>query len=108
MQIAKDFLILRGIKADGRVSHALERKPLKVATLLDEEQFNRNGHGLLHNRTVQRLARQAEGCSAGVYWTQAQVAEWHPDDFEALGARLTAAGIQAMTIRGELCFHVEP
>lgn len=52
MQIAKDFLILRGIKADGRVSHALERKPLKVATLLDEEQFNRNGHGLLHNRTV--------------------------------------------------------
>lgn len=52
MQIAKDFLILRGIKADGRVSHALERKPLKVATLLDEEQFNRNGNGLLHNRTV--------------------------------------------------------
>jgi hypothetical protein len=59
-------------------------------------------------RTAQRLARQAEGCSAGVYWTQAQVAAWHPDDFEALGARLTAAGIQAMTIRGELCFHVEP
>ena len=52
MQIAKDFLILRGIKADGRVSLALERKPLKVATLLDEEQFNRNGHGLLHNHTV--------------------------------------------------------
>lgn len=52
MQIAKDFLILRGIKADGRISLALERKPLKVATLLDEEQFNRNGNGLLHNRTV--------------------------------------------------------
>ncbi|HBP1602276.1 TPA: hypothetical protein L5U90_003379 [Pseudomonas aeruginosa] len=52
MQIAKDFLILRGIKADGRVSHALERKPLKVATLINEELFNSNGHGLLHNRTV--------------------------------------------------------
>ncbi|MDP2780480.1 hypothetical protein [Devosia sp.] len=52
MQIAKNFLILRGIKADGRISLALERKPIKVATLLDEEQFNHNGHGLLHNRTV--------------------------------------------------------
>lgn len=52
MQIAKDFLILRDIKADGRISHALERKPLRVATLLDEGKFNGKGHGLLHNHTV--------------------------------------------------------
>lgn len=52
MQIAKDFLILRGIQANGRVSHPLERKPVRVATLLDEELFNCNGHSLQHNRTV--------------------------------------------------------
>ncbi|MNM49759.1 hypothetical protein D3C81_607700 [compost metagenome] len=58
-------------------------------------------------RTAQRLTRQAEGCSAGIYWTREQVAAWHPDDFDALGARLSAAGVQALEIRGELCFHVE-
>ncbi|HEK4046065.1 TPA: hypothetical protein ACRN02_006786 [Pseudomonas aeruginosa] len=55
-------------------------------------------------RTAQRLIRQAEGCSAGVYWTSAQVADWHPEDFAALGVRLAGAGIGAMRIRGELCF----
>lgn len=55
-------------------------------------------------RTAQRLTRQAEACSAGIYWTAAQVAAWHPDDFAALGERLAAAGIGAMRIRGELCF----
>lgn len=47
-------------------------------------------------RTAQRLARQAEACSAGIYWTPAQVAAWHPADFDALGVRLAAAGIGAM------------
>ncbi|HFK2002882.1 TPA: hypothetical protein ACGW3W_002177 [Pseudomonas aeruginosa] len=55
-------------------------------------------------RTAQRLTRQAEGCSAGIYWTPEQVAAWHPDDFAVLGVRLAATGIGAMRIRGELCF----
>ncbi|MDV6693414.1 hypothetical protein FA541_10060 [Pseudomonas aeruginosa] len=55
-------------------------------------------------RTAQRLARQAEACSAGIYWTPAEVAAWHPADLDALGVRLAAAGIGAMRIRGELCF----
>lgn len=55
-------------------------------------------------RAAQRLQRQAEACSAGVYWTPAQLAAWHPDDLTDLGVRLRAAGIGAMWIRGELCF----
>lgn len=52
MDIAKDYIILRGIQANGRVSHPLDRKPVKVATLLDEGRFNELGHALLHNKTV--------------------------------------------------------
>lgn len=52
MLIATDFIILRNIKANGLASHPLERRPVKVATLIDEAAFNKAGHGLLHNKTV--------------------------------------------------------
>jgi len=59
-------------------------------------------------RTAKRLTAQAEGSSAGVYWTAEQIAAWHADDFDALGARLSLAGVSAMAIRGELCFSCDP
>ncbi|MEA8592102.1 hypothetical protein PZT57_26010 [Pseudomonas aeruginosa] len=58
-------------------------------------------------RTAKRLTAQAEGSSAGVYWTAEQVATWHPADFDALGERLSLTGVSAMAIRGELCFSCD-
>ncbi|MCU9528066.1 hypothetical protein [Pseudomonas mosselii] len=58
-------------------------------------------------RTAKRLTAQAEGSSAGVYWTAEQIADWHPDDFEAIGERLSLTGVSAMAIRGELCFSCD-
>lgn len=58
-------------------------------------------------RTAKRLTAQAEGCSAGVYWTAEQIAAWHPDDFDALGECLALTGVSAMAIRGELCFSCD-
>ncbi|HBP6378449.1 TPA: hypothetical protein L6A07_25005 [Pseudomonas aeruginosa] len=52
MLLAKDFIILRGVKASGCVSHPLNRKPVRVATMLDEAKFNEHGHGLIHMKTV--------------------------------------------------------
>jgi hypothetical protein len=48
---AKDFEILRGIKACGRTIIPLPRKPVRVATLLDENAFNQH-HLLVHHKTV--------------------------------------------------------
>lgn len=59
-------------------------------------------------RTAQRLTVPAEGSSAGVYWSAEQIAAWHPDDFDALGERLSLAGVSAMTICGELCSAAIP
>lgn len=63
-------------------------------------------------RTIVRHAQQvidgAERCSGGVYWTPERIAAYHPDDFEALCERIGAAGVQGMSLRGELCFHCEP
>lgn len=58
-------------------------------------------------RAARRLVAQAEGSSAGVYWTPAQIASWHPDDFHALCERVGAAGVQGMDIRGELNFSCD-
>lgn len=58
-------------------------------------------------RTARRLIAQAEGSSAGVYWTPEQIAAWHPDDFHALCERVGAAGVQGMDIRGELNFSCD-
>lgn len=52
MLIAKDFAILRGVQASARASHPLARKPLRVATLLNEALFGELGHALLHRKTV--------------------------------------------------------
>ena len=47
-----DHIILRDIPASGLVRHRLERKPLRVATLLDEATFLEQGNHLKHNSTV--------------------------------------------------------
>jgi NADH pyrophosphatase NudC (nudix superfamily) len=52
MLIATDYLILRDIVANGRVSHALERKPVRVATIIDEERLVESGFEMAHNQTV--------------------------------------------------------
>lgn len=48
---ALDFEILRGVEANGRIALELARRPVRVATLLDEAGFM-DGHFLLHNKTV--------------------------------------------------------
>ena len=47
-----DHIILRDIPADGNVCHRLERKPVRVATMLDEAKFVEQGNHLRHNDTV--------------------------------------------------------
>ncbi len=48
---AVDFEILRGVEANGRIALELARRPVRVATLLDEAGFM-EGHFLVHNKTV--------------------------------------------------------
>lgn len=48
---AIDFEILRGMKANGLIRVPLERQPVHVATLLDEDAFN-VGFYLVHRKTV--------------------------------------------------------
>lgn len=48
---ATDYEILRGIAANGRVSIHLQRKPVKVATLINEAAFL-DGQFLIHHHTV--------------------------------------------------------
>ncbi|WP_249352775.1 hypothetical protein [Pseudomonas asiatica] len=78
---------------------------LQLRRLLDPEPVRR------HRTTVycaaQRLIAQAEGSSAGIYWTAEQVAAWHPQDFDALCERVGVAGVQGMEILGELNFSVD-
>jgi hypothetical protein len=52
MLLATDFIIMRGVQASGRVSHPLDRKPIRVATILAEDLFNNLGHALIHKKTV--------------------------------------------------------
>lgn len=47
-----DHIILRDIPADGKVRHRLERKPVRVATMLNEAKFVEQGNNLVHNSTV--------------------------------------------------------
>lgn len=49
---AKDFEILRNIEANGRVNIPMARKPVRVATMINEELFNSSGHQLIHQSTV--------------------------------------------------------
>lgn len=48
---AVNFEILRGVEANGRIALDLPRKPVRVATLIDEAAFN-DGNLLIHNGTV--------------------------------------------------------
>ena len=52
MLVAKDYEILRDIEANGRVRIPMERKPVRVATLLDERKFLEKGGALIHLETV--------------------------------------------------------
>ena len=47
-----NHIILRDIPASGQVRHRLERKPVRVATMLDEVAFIEQGNHLRHNSTV--------------------------------------------------------
>lgn len=47
-----DHIILRNIPANHQIRHRLERKPIRVATLLNEVAFVVQGNRLLHNSTV--------------------------------------------------------
>lgn len=47
-----DHIILRDIPASGKISHRLERKPVRVATMLNETAFVEQGNHLRHNSTV--------------------------------------------------------
>ena len=47
-----DHIILRDIEANGRVGHRIERKPVRVATMLNEKLFTSLGNCLVHNTTV--------------------------------------------------------
>lgn len=48
---ATDFQILRGLTASCRIKVPLERKPIRVATLIDEAEFLKE-HLIVHHRTV--------------------------------------------------------
>lgn len=47
-----DHTILRDTPVSAQIKHRLDRKPLRVATLLDEATFLKLGHLLQHNKTV--------------------------------------------------------
>jgi hypothetical protein len=48
---ATKFEILRGVKASGVTGIALEKEPIRVGTLVNEEKFN-DGHFLIHWETI--------------------------------------------------------
>lgn len=49
---AKDYVILRGIPADGTLAHDLPRQPARVATLMNEAEFLASGGLMKHLETV--------------------------------------------------------
>lgn len=51
MRIAKDFKILKNVKADGQIKIPLEKCPIRVVSLLNKEKFLINNE-LIHNDTV--------------------------------------------------------
>lgn len=53
MLIATDYVILREVEATGRgPGIPLDRMPVRVATLIDEQKFLETGGGLIHHQTV--------------------------------------------------------
>lgn len=51
MLIAKDFVILRGVRADGKANVELEREPLRLVTLIDEQAFRDYGNAVIQDVT---------------------------------------------------------
>ena len=49
---AVEFEILKDIESNGRRDIPLERKPVRVATMMDFKRFEESGHRLIHNHTV--------------------------------------------------------
>lgn len=49
---ALDFEILRNVEANGLLTIDLPRKPVRVATMINEALFEQTGHTLQHQRTV--------------------------------------------------------
>jgi len=52
MLVATRYEILRDVQANGRVSIPLAEKPVRVATMLDEKQFNHLAGAMSHQTTV--------------------------------------------------------
>lgn len=52
MLIATEFEILRGVIPNSRVSMDMERKPVRVATIINEAAFVSSGHKLVHHENV--------------------------------------------------------
>jgi hypothetical protein len=51
MLIAKDFTILRDVRADGKANVELEREPLRLVTMIDEQAFTDYGNAVIHGET---------------------------------------------------------
>lgn len=51
MLIATDYTILRDM-VPGKGKIAVEREPIRVATMIDETLFESSGHQIRHNQTV--------------------------------------------------------
>ncbi len=51
MLIATDFVILRDVPANGKARIPLEREPLRLVTLIDEEAFKAYGNAVIHRVT---------------------------------------------------------
>lgn len=51
MLIATDYIIFRDL-VPGKAKIAVEREPIRVATMMDEALFESSGHQIRHNQTV--------------------------------------------------------
>lgn len=49
---ATDYVILKDVQASGRRMIPMERKPVRVATIVSHEKFEASGHLMIHWETV--------------------------------------------------------
>lgn len=52
MLFATEYEILRDVPVSERASTPLARRPMRVATIIDEQLFKELGGALIHNKTV--------------------------------------------------------
>lgn len=50
--IATDYVILRGVRADAKIKIPLSRRPKRIATILDEAEFDRSNGAMVHNSSI--------------------------------------------------------